>query len=39
MSLNMILLIGAVVIGITYFAKRNYRKQQEMKTQAKRARM
>lgn len=39
MSLNMILLILGVVFGVAYFAKRNHRKQQELKSQAKRSRM
>jgi hypothetical protein len=36
MSFNMILLILGVVFGVAYFAKRNYRKQRELKMQAKR---
>jgi len=36
MSLNVILLILAVVLGVGYFAKRNHRKQQELKRQARR---
>lgn len=34
MSTNVILIILAVVLGIAYFAKRNHRRQQEMKRQA-----
>ncbi len=37
MSFNMILLILGVVFGIAYFAKRNLRKQKEMKMRAKRS--
>ena len=37
MSFNMILLILGVVFGIAYFAKRNHRKQKEMKMRAKRS--
>jgi preprotein translocase subunit YajC len=33
MSLNVILLILAVVFGVAYFAKRNHRRQQELKRQ------
>jgi len=36
MSLNAILLVLAVVLGIAYFAKRNHRKQQELKKQTSR---
>lgn len=36
MSLNMILIVVAVVLGIAYFAKRNHRKQIEMKAQTRR---
>jgi len=36
MSFNMILLILGVVFGVAYFAKRNHRKQREMKMRAKR---
>ena len=32
----MILLILGVVFGVAYFAKRNHRKQQELKMQSKR---
>ena len=39
MSFNMIMMIFAVVLGVAYFAKRNHRKQQELKMQAKRGRM
>ena len=38
MSLNMILIILAIAFGIGYFAKRNHRRQIEMKAQARRAR-
>jgi hypothetical protein len=38
MSFNMWLLILGVVFGIAYFAKRNHRKQRELKTHARRAR-
>lgn len=38
MSFNMWLLILGVVFGVAYFAKRNHRKQQELKAQARRAR-
>lgn len=36
MSMNVILIVLAIVLGIAYFAKRNHRKQREMKTQSKR---
>lgn len=36
MSFNMILLILGVVFGIAYFAKRNHRKQKELKAQTRR---
>jgi preprotein translocase subunit YajC len=36
MSSTVILLILAVVLGIAYFAKRNHRKQQELKRQTSR---
>lgn len=36
MSVNVILLVLAVVLGVAYFAKRNHRKQQELKRQASR---
>ena len=36
MSLNMILMILGVVLGIAYFARRNARKQRELKTQQRR---
>ena len=39
MSLNMILLILRVGFGIAYFAKRNHRKQQELKQQTRRNRV
>jgi len=39
MSFNMILLILGVVVGIAYFAKRNHRKQRELKMQSKRSRV
>jgi hypothetical protein len=39
MSFNMILLILAVVFGVAYFAKRNHRKQRELKMQTKRSRL
>ncbi len=39
MSLNVILLILGVVFGVAYFAKRNHRRQREMKTQTKRGQM
>lgn len=38
MSTNVILLILGIVFGVAYFAKRNHRKQREMKAQAKRSR-
>ena len=37
MSLNMILLILGVVFGIAYFARRNNRKQRELKAQQRRS--
>lgn len=37
MTFNMVLLVLAVIFGAAYFAKRNHRKQREMKAQAKRA--
>jgi preprotein translocase subunit YajC len=36
MSTSAILLVLAVVLGIAYFAKRNHRKQQELKKQTAR---
>jgi len=36
MSFNMILLILGVVFGVAYFAKRNHRKQTQLKMQTKR---
>ena len=36
MSFNVIMLVLAVVIGIAYLAKRNHRKQRELKSQVKR---
>jgi hypothetical protein len=36
MSINVVLIILAVVLGVAYFAKRNHRRQQEMKRQATR---
>jgi hypothetical protein len=36
MSMNAILIVLAIVLGVAYFAKRNHRKQQEMKRQASR---
>ena len=38
MSLNMVLLIVGVIVGISYFAKRNHRKQKELKMQTRRGR-
>jgi len=38
MSFNMWLLILAVVFGVAYFAKRNHRRQKELRTQTRRAR-
>ena len=38
MSLNVILLVVGVVIGIAYFAKRNHRKQKELQMQTRRSR-
>lgn len=38
MSLNMILLILGAIVGVAYFAKRNARKQRELKMQTKRSR-
>lgn len=37
MSVNMILLVLGVVLGIAYFARRNARKQKELKSQQRRA--
>ena len=39
MSFNMILLILGVVMGLAYFAKRNHRKQRELKTRTRRNRV
>lgn len=39
MTLNAVLLILGVVLGVAYFAKRNHRKQREMKAQTKRGHM
>lgn len=36
MSINIILMILGVVLGIAYFARRNARKQRELKTQQRR---
>jgi hypothetical protein len=36
MSIDMILILLAVVFGVAYFAKRNHRKQSEMKAQERR---
>jgi heme A synthase len=36
MSVDLILIVGAVVVGLAYFAVRNNRKQKELKTQARR---
>lgn len=36
MSLNIILLVLAVVFGVAYFAKRNHRRQRDLKAQTKR---
>ena len=38
MSLNVVLLILGVVFGLGYFAKRNHRKQKEIRLQARRGR-
>ena len=38
MSLNMILLMLGAVFGIAYFAKRNHRRQRDMKKQTERGR-
>ncbi len=37
MSMNVILIILAIVLGVAYFAKRNHRKQRELKTTSKRS--
>lgn len=37
MSIDMILILLAVVFGVAYFAKRNHRKQNEMKAQERRS--
>jgi hypothetical protein len=37
MSVNMILLALGVVLGVAYFARRNARKQRELKAQQRRA--
>ena len=37
MSTNVILFVLAIVLGVAYFAKRNHRKQRELKTQSKRS--
>jgi hypothetical protein len=39
MSFNMILLILGVVVGVAYFAKRNHRKQRELKARTRRSRV
>jgi hypothetical protein len=39
MSFNMILLILGVVVGVAYFAKRNHRKQRELKMRTRRSRV
>jgi hypothetical protein len=36
MSIDMILIILAVVLGVAYFARRNARKQRELKAQQRR---
>ena len=36
MSMNVILIVLAIVLGVAYFAKRNHRKQREIKTPSKR---
>ena len=36
MSLDLILIVAAVVVGLAYFTVRNNRKQKELKTQARR---
>jgi len=36
MSFNMILMVLAVIFGVAYFARRNARKQRELKTQQRR---
>ncbi len=36
MSMNVILIIVAVVLGVAYFAKRNHRRQQDLRKQASR---
>ena len=36
MSFNVVILILAVVLGVAYFAKRNHRRQQELKRQSSR---
>ena len=38
MNIDLILIILAVVFGLAYFAKRNARKQRELKMQSKRGR-
>lgn len=38
MTLNMVLLVLGVAFGVAYFAKRNHRKQRELKMQQKRSR-
>ena len=38
MSLNVIMMVLALVLGIAYFAKRNHRKQQELKMRTRRSR-
>jgi hypothetical protein len=37
MSVNMILLALGVVLGVAYFARRNARKQRELKAQQRRS--
>ena len=39
MSLDLILVVAGVVVGLAYFAVRNNRKQNEMKAQARRGGM
>lgn len=36
MSFNVILLVVGVAVAVAYFAKRNHRRQKELKMQAKR---
>lgn len=36
MSVDLVLVVGAVIVGLSYFAVRSNRKQRELKAQARR---